>query len=187
MLEKGKSSAFIFETGHSRHGHQRSTVHQNEDEAFLIHIWKSQVFIRLHERDLTLFKTLLRNCFAQVVFSLSVILKMRIISASTSWAQSTSQATVPYTLPIPAKSIFRWGFWISLFYRTKSSWFCFFLFCFAFLSTLCATEQALKKHTHLHSKIVFLSGWVFIPISSNDCFCCAGLFFDTCLLCLLRC
>lgn len=82
----------------------------NKEEAFLIPIWKIQVFIGLREQDLSLFKILLRNCFTQVVFSLSVVLKTRIISASSSWAQSISQATVLHTLPVPAKSMFRWSF-----------------------------------------------------------------------------
>lgn len=34
------------------------------------------------------------------------------------------------------------------------------LVCRFFLSTLCATEQTEKKKTHLHSKIVFLSGFL---------------------------
>ena len=45
-----------------------------------------------------MFKVLLRNGFTQVGFSLSVVLKTRTVSASTSWAQSISQATVLHTL-----------------------------------------------------------------------------------------
>lgn len=113
----------------SRHSRRGARVHfhsccsehidQNRVEAFLIHIWKSQVFLHVHEQDFPWVKILLETALLQTGFSLWGVWKARIISTRISWAQPISQCSFHTTCPSKEH------FWTPLFHSTESKghWF----------------------------------------------------------------
>lgn len=139
------------ESRHSRRGtqvhfpsccrHRWSRVDHNQAKTFLIPIWKIQVFLHLHERGLTWFKILLANCFAP-----SWLFPFRCLKRQNHFQQDklgTTHFTVflPHCLP-------RQGALLNPFVSQHYIKGGVGLVWFAFLSTLCAPEQAASAQSN---------------------------------------